>query len=67
MLMGPYYEEKAVVRAQKNSDSLCGVFNPDRSQFKSRPLHKMKPPLSEHVYIEIVHTTKFHMPFNIHR
>ena len=30
--------------AHKNSDSLCGVFNSERSQFKSRSLHKRKPP-----------------------
>ena len=30
--------------AQKNSDSLCGVFNSDRNQIKSRSLHKRKPP-----------------------
>ena len=29
------------IRGQKNG--LWGVFNSDRSQFKSRPLHKMKP------------------------
>ena len=35
------------IRAQNNSDSLCGVFNSDRNQIKSRSLHKRKPPTFE--------------------
>ena len=35
------------IRAQKNSDSWCGVFSSDKNQSKKRSLHERKSPLFE--------------------
>ena len=54
------YRRPTGIRAQKNSDMLCGVFNTDRSQFKSMSLHKREPSPLKHSFIEIVNTTNLH-------
>ena len=42
-LSRPTYHRQRI-RGQKNSDSLCGVFNLERIQIISRSLHKRTPP-----------------------
>ena len=73
MSMGLYNGKKAVVHLwgchdQHTADgevmlkrtATAYVVCSDRSQLKSRSLHKMKPPSFEHTFIEIVNTINVH-------
>ena len=52
-----YYDRQGI-RSQTNSDSLRGVFNSDRSPFKSRLILNFKrkpPPPKTHIYLNCIY------------
>ena len=51
-------KDREGIRVQKYREKLCGVFNSNRSQFKSRLLHERKSPHFKTRFVEIVKTTK---------